>query len=72
MVIPIALPALAFDFDREATEAAVGEACAGEATDCSLDALCAECNALKVGLVARLTRAFLAGQASMVSRGDLL
>lgn len=72
--IPINYPNLNFDFDHEARVAAMNEACAyrgPDAVECSPVKLCDECEALAVSIKARLVRAFIAGQASMVPRQEV-
>jgi hypothetical protein len=69
-VIPIALPFMRFDFDQEAREAAVNEACAGANVECTLGALCPECEALAKTIAIKLQRAFLSGQASAQRPGE--
>lgn len=53
-----------FDFEKEALEAAINEACEGNSL-CTMEAPCMYCQALAYSVKARLVRAYLAGQASM-------
>lgn len=68
-IISFSDPSTRFDFDREAKEAAINEACAGADVECTIDRPCDECQALAQQIKSRLIRAFLAGQNSL-SRGE--
>lgn len=72
MVVPINDRASGFDFDWEATIAAVNEACAGGDVACTANELCPECAVLKNSIKLRLIRAFAAGEASMIFRSSTL
>jgi hypothetical protein len=73
-VIPEVDRSKPFDFDWEATTAAVGEACdrnseAGK--NCNWNELCPECETLKRLIKFRLMRAFLAGKRTAVAEMEV-
>lgn len=72
-IIPINEPDRYLNPNREALLLAINEACAGTeaALTCTLDTPCPECKALANALSQALIRAFMAGQASVIPRGDL-
>jgi hypothetical protein len=59
-------------FYHEALTAAINEACASQldSEGCSMTTPCPECKALAKAIEARLIRAFIAGQKSMMPSGD--
>lgn len=69
-MIPTVDPSLPFDFEWEATTAAVNEACAGGDVECSWAKMCPYCQALKKAIEVRLKRAFDAGRLSMSKMED--